>query len=62
MQYETIDAEQITDIMEGRTPREPQDWGGSGGDASGGATRADDVEESVSQGKSGPIGGPAQEH
>ncbi|WP_339530968.1 ATP-dependent zinc metalloprotease FtsH [Pseudomonas mucidolens] len=31
MKYETIDAEQIDDIMAGRTPREPKDWeGGSG--------------------------------
>ena len=34
MKYETIDADQIKDIMEGRTPRPPKDWvdtsGGSG--------------------------------
>ncbi|AMB87172.1 ATP-dependent metalloprotease [Pseudomonas agarici] len=31
MKYETIDAEQIDDIMAGRVPREPRDWeGGSG--------------------------------
>jgi cell division protease FtsH len=31
MKYETIDAEQIDDIMAGRAPREPRDWeGGSG--------------------------------
>ena len=31
MKYETIDADQIDDIMAGRTPREPRDWeGGSG--------------------------------
>ncbi|MGL6089549.1 MAG: ATP-dependent zinc metalloprotease FtsH, partial [Pseudomonas paracarnis] len=31
MKYETIDADQIDDIMSGRTPREPRDWeGGSG--------------------------------
>ncbi|GIR72296.1 MAG: hypothetical protein CM15mP74_35470 [Halieaceae bacterium] len=28
MQYETIDSEQIDDIMEGRTPRPPSDWSG----------------------------------
>jgi cell division protease FtsH len=32
MKYETIDAEQIDDIMNGRVPREPRDWSG-GGDA-----------------------------
>ncbi len=26
LKYETLDAEQIKDIMEGRTPREPKDW------------------------------------
>ncbi|MCC5884087.1 MAG: ATP-dependent zinc metalloprotease FtsH [Halomonas sp.] len=26
MQYETIDADQLKDIMEGRTPRPPKDW------------------------------------
>jgi cell division protease FtsH len=26
MKYETIDADQIKDIMEGREPREPKDW------------------------------------
>ncbi|MFP3525938.1 ATP-dependent metalloprotease, partial [Pantoea sp. SIMBA_072] len=26
MKYETIDADQIDDIMAGRTPREPRDW------------------------------------
>ena len=33
MTYETIDSEQIDDIMAGREPREPKDWGDSGGDA-----------------------------
>ncbi len=31
MKYETIDAEQIDDIMAGRTPREPRDWSGGTG-------------------------------
>jgi cell division protease FtsH len=31
MKYETIDAEQIDDIMAGRTPREPRDWTGGTG-------------------------------
>ena len=31
MKYETIDSDQIDDIMAGRVPREPRDWqGGSG--------------------------------
>lgn len=31
MKYETIDAEQIDDIMAGRPPREPRDWTGGTG-------------------------------
>lgn len=56
MQYETIDAEQIDDIMEGRTPREPSDWSGRDDDDSGSAPATDSTD------RSGPIGGPAGEH
>ncbi len=58
MLYETIDAGQIDDIMAGREPREPKDWGGTGGDA------VSEVHMGASQdGSSGsPIGGPAGEH
>lgn len=55
MKYETIDADQIDDIMAGRTVREPKDWqggsGASGTPASHGASRPE-----------APIGGPAGEH
>lgn len=57
MLYETIDADQIEDIMAGREPREPKDWGGSSGDDS--PTPGMDSQESDS---SSPIGGPAGEH
>ncbi len=61
MTYETIDSEQIDDIMAGREPREPKDWGGSGGDAMPDPQQAGD--DSSKQGSSGsPIGGPAGEH
>jgi len=54
MKYETIDAEQISDIMDGRPPREPRDWqGGSGSSA------APDAPVEAPQ---APIGGPAGEH
>jgi cell division protease FtsH len=40
MQYETIDADQLKDIMEGRSPRPPKDWedgdSGSGSPVTGG--------------------------
>ena len=41
MQYETIDAEQLKDIMAGRQPRPPKDWDEGGGDAGGGSAVAD---------------------
>ncbi|MBA2780347.1 ATP-dependent zinc metalloprotease FtsH [Billgrantia kenyensis] len=42
MQYETIDADQLKDIMEGRTPRPPKDW--EDGDSGGGAPVSGDAE------------------
>jgi cell division protease FtsH len=61
IKYETIDEEQINDIMEGRPVREPAGWddqsptGGSG-------TPSEKVEkEDKGEGK-GKIGGPAGEH
>jgi len=59
MTFETIDSEQIDDIMAGREPREPKDWGGSGGSETG--AQADDAGQEDSSGGS-PIGGPAGEH
>jgi len=57
MQYETIDAEQIGDIMAGSAPRPPAGWNDSGtGNPSGGAAVVDEAESP------GPIGGPASEH
>ena len=35
LEWETIDAEQIDDIMSGREPRPPQDFTGKGGDSGG---------------------------
>jgi cell division protease FtsH len=55
MRYETIDAEQIDDIMAGKTPRPPAGWSGGDNGTSGGQTaNADDA--------ASPIGGPASEH
>ena len=50
MKYETIDADQIDDIMAGRTPREPRDWDDNS--ASGTPVAQGDRPET-------PIGGPA---
>jgi cell division protease FtsH len=60
MLYETIDADQIDDIMAGRTPREPKDWGGTGGDNSPDAKADADAPQEDSSSR--PIGGPAGEH
>lgn len=54
MKYETIDADQIDDIMAGRTPREPRDWSGGGSGPSGTTIAPDPRPET-------PIGGPAAE-
>ena len=56
MQYETIDAEQIDDIMNDREPRPPADWGDSG------SSQSDGDDTSSSTDSVGPIGDPAGEH
>jgi cell division protease FtsH len=48
LKYETIDADQIDDIMAGATPREPKGW-------------SDDDNSSSSIKKENPIKGPAEE-
>ncbi len=57
MKYETVDAEQIDDIMNGRVPREPRDWQDGGDDSGASLSKRDDVELPEK-----PIGGPAAEH
>ncbi|OGT18701.1 MAG: ATP-dependent metalloprotease [Gammaproteobacteria bacterium RBG_16_57_12] len=61
LKYETIDSEQIAEIMAGKVPHPPKDWGSydSGGGTPGAGTDSD------AQGKDsteGPIGGPASQH
>ena len=55
MEYETLDAEQVDDLMARREMRPPRDWHGvdSGGPASG---------SEPASGRDKPIGGPAKEH
>lgn len=68
LKYETIDSDQIDDIMEGKVPRPPKGWSDddSGTPASG--LKADDAEETDEKpsepkdGKDGKIGGPASLH
>ena len=61
VKYETIDSEQIADIMAGRKPRPPKDWtdpGGPGDEATGRSS----ADESGRGETGGHIGGPASEH
>ena len=58
VKYETIDVEQIADIMAGKEPRPPEDWSDSG--SSGSGTRADSDE--AADDKAGGVGGPAELH
>ena len=55
MKYETIDAEQIDDIMAGRPPREPRDWEGGSGTSGTPPVVQNERPET-------PIGGPAADH
>jgi cell division protease FtsH len=63
MEYETIDAAQIDEIMAGNKPRPPADW--SDGDDSGKSASekvSDERSPKSSSSGAGPIGGPAGEH
>jgi cell division protease FtsH len=61
IKYETIDSSQIEDIMEGRTPRPPQDW--SDHEPHGGAGSGVKPEEQVSDKPvEKEVGGPAESH
>ena len=66
MKYETIDSEQIDEIMAGREPNPPKGWSDdkpSGPTAAaGGADDADDGEQVSKPDRNDPIGGPAGEH
>ncbi len=56
VKYETIDEQQIKDIMAGREPRPPEDW-----DDSTGSTGQDETPTPKTE-VGGQIGGPAPEH
>jgi len=56
MKYETIDVDQIDDIMAGRPPREPRDWEG-GGTGTPTKPTLDQTDRPEA-----PIGGPAADH
>ncbi|ROQ18367.1 membrane protease FtsH catalytic subunit [Marinimicrobium koreense] len=67
MEYETIDSEQVDDLMARRKVRPPRDWHdddfnghlkGKGGEADG----KSDGKGAEGEGKDKPIGGPAEDH
>ena len=61
IKYETIDADQIDDIMSGKEPRQPQDWDDQDSTGSG---QTVDSQEDKDKGSATdkPIGGPAGQH
>ncbi len=64
IKYETIDADQIDDIMAGRPPRPPADWDDTES-TPGSGVAADQPETGKKSGgkpAEGPIGGPAGQH
>ena len=63
LEYETIDTEQINDIMEGKKPRPPSDWSDRGPDESDqGAAKTEPTDDTAESETDSKIGGPASEH
>ncbi len=59
MKYETIDSDQIDDIMSGKPPRPPQNWDDTEPTAPNGSSTGSQDEDDTKEGK---IGGPAGQH
>jgi cell division protease FtsH len=59
MKYETIDSDQIDDIMNGKPPRPPQNWDDTEPTAPTGSSTGSQDEDDTKEGK---IGGPAGQH
>ncbi len=62
MKYETIDSDQIDDIMAGRDVREPKDWSGGSNTPPPSAEQSGEPREPEERRPDAPIGGPAGEH
>jgi len=66
MEYETIDAEQVNDLMARRKVRPPRDWHDDDFNShlkgDGDAKKGDSEEKDPEGKKPGPIGGPAEDH
>ena len=57
IKYETIDENQIKDIMNGQEPRPPEDW-----DEPSEPGEPERTEPEPSEGGAAPLGGPAGQH
>ncbi|MGA7983009.1 MAG: ATP-dependent zinc metalloprotease FtsH [Chromatiaceae bacterium] len=62
IKYETVDIDQIDDIMAGRPPRPPKDWDEEERGSGGGTKAATGPSAAPGASGEGPIGGPASEH
>jgi cell division protease FtsH len=64
IKFETIDAEQINDIMSGRPPRPPADWDDeeTGGRTAGRGSGGQESDTSGKVADEGTLGRPASEH
>lgn len=62
MEYETIDSEQVDDLMARRKVRPPKDWHNPDDTSSGGSAVPDSGQGKKDSDAGDPIGGPASEH
>ncbi|MCP3869900.1 MAG: ATP-dependent zinc metalloprotease FtsH [Gammaproteobacteria bacterium] len=62
MKYETIDSDQIDDIMAGKTPRPPKDWTDDSESDSGDGTQVVSEDPEGTEDDKGPLGNPAGQH
>lgn len=63
VKYETLDSDQISDLMAGKSPRPPKDWEDNGDSTSTTTTEANSAEViNLQTKKNGKIGGPASLH
>lgn len=60
MEYETIDSEQVEDLMARREVRPPKDWGNGPGGTPGAGKKSDEKTDKKSDGTI--VGGPANQH
>jgi cell division protease FtsH len=62
IKFETIDSDQIDDIMNGRDPRPPRDWGQNNGHDASGNDDTTSAKEDDKPATDSTIGGPAGQH